>query len=84
MSLIIFIRDHDALIRGSFAMEERDDDFDPFYGSGVIFLCIFRSIFIIGVVGIGVMVIGDCLGNDYELSRLYAPDFSTEFRKASK
>ena len=30
------------------------------------------------------MVIGDCLGNDYELSRLYAPDFSTEFRKASK
>ncbi|MBR5730599.1 MAG: precorrin-4 C(11)-methyltransferase [Firmicutes bacterium] len=30
------------------------------------------------------MVIGDCLGNEYELSRLYAPDFSTEFRKASK
>ena len=30
------------------------------------------------------MVIGDCLGSDYELSRLYAPDFSTEFRKASK
>lgn len=30
------------------------------------------------------MVIGDCLGSEYELSRLYAPDFSTEFRKASK
>jgi len=30
------------------------------------------------------MVIGDCLASDYELSRLYAPDFSTEFRKASK
>ncbi len=30
------------------------------------------------------MVIGDCLEGEYELSRLYAPDFSTEFRKASK
>ena len=27
-------------------------------------------------------VVGWCLGNDYELSRLYADDFSTEFRKA--
>ena len=30
------------------------------------------------------MVIGDCLEGDYGLSRLYAPDFSTEFRKAKE
>lgn len=28
------------------------------------------------------IVVGYCLGNDYELSRLYAADFSTEFREA--
>ena len=30
------------------------------------------------------IVVGHCLGSDYELSRLYAADFSTEFREASK
>ena len=30
------------------------------------------------------IVVGHCLGGDYELSRLYAADFSTEFREASK
>ena len=29
-------------------------------------------------------VVGEFLGDDYELSKLYAPDFETEFRKASK
>ena len=28
------------------------------------------------------IVVGKCLGNDYDRSRLYAPDFSTEYRKA--
>ena len=27
------------------------------------------------------VLVGDFLGDDYELSRLYAPDFSTEYRK---
>ena len=30
------------------------------------------------------IVVGHCLGSDYDLSRLYAADFSTEFREASK
>ena len=30
------------------------------------------------------IVVGHCLGDDYELSRLYAADFSTEFREATK
>jgi precorrin-4/cobalt-precorrin-4 C11-methyltransferase len=30
------------------------------------------------------IVVGHCLGSDYELSRLYAADFSTEFREANK
>lgn len=30
------------------------------------------------------IVVGHCLGSDYELSRLYAADFSTEFREATK
>ncbi len=30
------------------------------------------------------IIVGDCLGDRYERSRLYAPDFSTEFREASK
>ena len=29
------------------------------------------------------IIVGDCLGDHYERSRLYAPDFSTEFREAS-
>ncbi|MBQ7245319.1 MAG: precorrin-4 C(11)-methyltransferase [Firmicutes bacterium] len=30
------------------------------------------------------IIVGDCMGADYERSRLYAPDFSTEFREAKK
>ena len=30
------------------------------------------------------IIVGDCLGDRYERSRLYAPDFSTEFREAAK
>ena len=30
------------------------------------------------------IIVGDCLGDRYERSRLYASDFSTEFREASK
>lgn len=30
------------------------------------------------------ILVGDCLGENYEKSRLYAADFSTEFRKAKK
>ena len=30
------------------------------------------------------IVVGHCLGSDYDLSRLYAADFTTEFREASK
>ncbi len=30
------------------------------------------------------IVVGDCLGTEYERSRLYAPEFSTEFRKAEQ
>jgi len=37
-----------------------------------------------GVRNLALIVVGWCLGDDYELSRLYAADFSTEFREASK
>lgn len=37
-----------------------------------------------GIRKTALIVVGDFLGNDYELSRLYAPDFSTEYRKAAK
>lgn len=30
------------------------------------------------------ILVGDFLGDDYELSRLYAPDFATEFREAKR
>ena len=30
------------------------------------------------------IVVSHCLGADYELSRLYAPEFSHMFRKASR
>ena len=30
------------------------------------------------------IIVGDCLGSRYERSRLYAPDFSTEFRESSR
>ena len=30
------------------------------------------------------IIVGDCLGDRYERSRLYAPDFSTEFREADQ
>lgn len=30
------------------------------------------------------IIVGDCLGDRYERSRLYTPDFSTEFREASQ
>jgi precorrin-4/cobalt-precorrin-4 C11-methyltransferase len=35
-----------------------------------------------GIEKTALVVVGNVLGSDYELSRLYAPDFSTEFRKA--
>lgn len=37
-----------------------------------------------GISKTALIVVGDCLGNDYALSRLYADDFSTEFREAKK
>lgn len=36
-----------------------------------------------GIRKTALIVVGDFLGSDYELSRLYAADFSTEFREAS-
>lgn len=36
-----------------------------------------------GIRKTALIVVGDFLGGDYELSRLYAADFSTEFREAS-
>lgn len=35
-----------------------------------------------GITKTALVVVGGCLGDDYALSRLYAPDFSTEFREA--
>ena len=37
-----------------------------------------------GVRKTALIVVGEVLGSDYELSRLYAADFSTEFRQARK
>ena len=37
-----------------------------------------------GIDRTAMIVVGDCLGADYELSRLYAPEFSHMFREASK
>ena len=36
-----------------------------------------------GISRMALIVVGGCLGTDYELSRLYAADFSTGFREAS-
>ena len=33
---------------------------------------------------LGAVIVGGCMGEQYTRSRLYAPEFSTEFRKASK
>ena len=35
-----------------------------------------------GITKTALVVVGDFLGDDYTLSRLYAPDFSTEYREA--
>ena len=35
-----------------------------------------------GITKTALVAVGDFLGDDYALSRLYAPDFSTEYRKA--
>jgi len=37
-----------------------------------------------GIFKTALIVVGNCLGDDYSLSRLYADDFSTEFREAKK
>ena len=37
-----------------------------------------------GLTKTSLIVVGDCLGGEYDRSRLYAPDFSTEYREASK
>lgn len=37
-----------------------------------------------GLTKTSLIIVGDCMGTDYERSRLYAPDFSTEFREAKK
>lgn len=37
-----------------------------------------------GLTKTSLIIVGDCMGTDYERSRLYAPDFSTEFREATK
>ncbi len=37
-----------------------------------------------GVHNLALIVVGYCLGSDYELSRLYAADFSTAFREATQ
>ncbi|MBE6990941.1 MAG: precorrin-4 C(11)-methyltransferase [Ruminococcaceae bacterium] len=37
-----------------------------------------------GVRKTALIVVGHCLGNSYDLSRLYAADFSTEFREATR
>lgn len=35
-----------------------------------------------GITKTALIVVGGCLGSDYELSKLYSPNFSTEFRQA--
>lgn len=37
-----------------------------------------------GISKTALIIVGDVLGAEYERSRLYAPDFSTEYRKGSK
>lgn len=37
-----------------------------------------------GLTKTSLIIVGDCMGSEYERSRLYAPDFSTEFREAKK
>ena len=37
-----------------------------------------------GISKTALVLVGGFLGTDYERSRLYAPDFSTEFRRATK
>lgn len=37
-----------------------------------------------GITKTALIVVGDFLGNDYELSKLYDPTFATEFREASR
>ena len=37
-----------------------------------------------GITKTSLIVVGNCLGDEYELSRLYADDFSTEFREAKR
>ena len=37
-----------------------------------------------GIDRTAMIVVSRCLGADYELSRLYAPEFSHGFRKASR
>jgi precorrin-4/cobalt-precorrin-4 C11-methyltransferase len=37
-----------------------------------------------GITKTALIVVGNCLGNEYSLSRLYADDFSTEFREAKQ
>ena len=37
-----------------------------------------------GLTKTSLIIVGDCMGSRYTRSRLYAPDFSTEYREASK
>jgi len=37
-----------------------------------------------GIEKTALIIVGNVLGNDYELSKLYSPDFSTEFRSAKQ
>ncbi len=37
-----------------------------------------------GITKTALVIVGDCLGDDYSLSRLYADDFSTGFRQARR
>ena len=37
-----------------------------------------------GLTKTSLIIVGECMGSDYERSRLYASDFSTEFREAKK
>ena len=37
-----------------------------------------------GLTKTSLIIVGDCMGSQYSRSRLYAPDFSTEYREASK
>ena len=37
-----------------------------------------------GLTKTSLIIVGGCMGEEYTRSRLYAPDFSTEYREASK